>query len=65
MIEAKRIVGDYFTIPQLAAELGVSLGTIYRWNRLKIGPRKLKLGHRRIVYKVEDVRRWIDEGGQK
>jgi len=65
MDENKPVMSGYRTRAELARELGITDRTLRRWDRLRIGPRKLKMGPRRIVYKVEDVRRWLDEGGQK
>jgi predicted DNA-binding transcriptional regulator AlpA len=41
----------------LAEREGVPLDTVYRWNRLRIGPRYMKIG-RHVRYRLADVIAW-------
>lgn len=65
MQASDNLIGNYKTQDQLAEEFGISKGTLLRWHRQGIGPPKTKLGPRRVVYRVEDVRRWLTEGTPK
>lgn len=56
---------DYLTVEQLAEQLGVTTRTVRRWQTLRVGPPRLKCGPRRVLYKVEDVKAWLDSGAQK
>ena len=56
-------LSDYLRPEDLAEQLGVTTRTLRRWRTLRIGPPQLKCGPRRILYKVEDVRAWLDSGG--
>jgi predicted DNA-binding transcriptional regulator AlpA len=46
--------------PDLAEKLNRSLSTLRYWRHIGDGPKSFKLGGR-VVYKVEDVERWIEE----
>jgi len=46
------------TPAQLAEYLGVPLATIYRWNYLGTGPKRLRLG-RHVRFRKNDVERWL------
>jgi hypothetical protein len=41
----------------LAEREGVPLDTVYRWNRLRIGPPYMKIG-RHVRYRLADVIAW-------
>ena len=62
-------LAEYLTIEELAEQLRISPRTIRRWRTLRIGPPHLKCGPRRVLYKLEHVRDWLDSqaagGAQK
>jgi DNA-binding transcriptional MerR regulator len=60
MAELQTALSEYVTIDVLARELGVSTRTIRRWRTLRIGPPHLKCGPRRVLYKLDQVREWLD-----
>ncbi len=52
------LLEDYLTPDQLAEELGKSVRTIARWDRLRIGPPKTLVG-KRPFYRRDAVRQWL------
>jgi predicted DNA-binding transcriptional regulator AlpA len=52
--------GEYLTRPELAAELGVSERTIWRWDGARVGPPRTVLG-KRILYRREGIAKWLRE----
>ena len=53
-------VGDeLLTIGEVAAIVRAPLATLRYWRHLGTGPRSFRLG-RRVVYRVGDLRAWID-----
>lgn len=51
---------EYLYSPeQLVERLGISLGTLYRWNYTKTGPLVLHLG-RHCRYRPSDVDAWLE-----
>lgn len=63
----EKVFAGYLTAQQLCQQLGQMRGrkaicarTLQRWHSLRIGPPRVRIG-RVIVYKVEDIRRWLDE----
>ena len=50
------------TTPEVSEYIGVSESTL-RWWRHKgdEGPKSFTLGKRRVVYRKEDVDRWVEE----
>lgn len=42
---------------QFAERLGVPLETVYGWNKLGTGPRRIKIG-RHVRYRLADVLAW-------
>jgi predicted DNA-binding transcriptional regulator AlpA len=52
--------GAYLTRSELAAELGVSERTIWRWDNARVGPPRTTLG-RRILYRREGVTKWLKD----
>lgn len=49
---------DVFLSPEdLAGRYGVSLETVYGWNKTKSGPRYMKIG-RHVRYRLRDVEAW-------
>ena len=52
------LLDDYLSPDQLAEELGKSVRTIARWDRLRIGPPKTLVG-KRPFYRRDAVRQWL------
>jgi hypothetical protein len=53
------IVGeDFFSEQQLGVELNVTLRTLRRWQQLRIGPPRTRVG-RRILYRKTAVIQWL------
>ena len=48
------------TVPEAAAFLRTPAATLRYWRHLGVGPDSFRLG-RRVVYRFEDLVRWIDE----
>jgi predicted DNA-binding transcriptional regulator AlpA len=43
----------------LAKYLGVCTATAHNWARLGTGPKFIRIGLRRVAYRVEDVSAWL------
>jgi hypothetical protein len=53
------IVGeDFFSEEQLGLELNVTLRTLRRWQQLRIGPPRTRVG-RRVLYRKTAVIQWL------
>jgi hypothetical protein len=53
------IVGeDFFSEQQLGVELNVTLRTLRRWQQLRIGPPRTRVG-RRVLYRKTAVIQWL------
>jgi DNA-binding transcriptional MerR regulator len=50
---------DLLTISETAALLRAPIATLRYWRHIGTGPRSFRLG-RRVLYRREDVRTWID-----
>ena len=50
------------SIKDLAAELGVCVRTLRRWNNRPGAPQRVKK-RRRLMYRRDDVRRWLEQSG--
>jgi excisionase family DNA binding protein len=50
---------DILTVEQLADYLGVPAATVYRWNYVGTGPRRLTVG-RHVRYRRADVELWLE-----
>lgn len=64
MLEQARrtsVAGDLVSIEDLAAERGVSVRTVRRWNNRTDAPQRVKRG-RRHMYRRADVKRWLEQG---
>lgn len=61
--ERNLILGKFLTEAATAAELGVHLRTLRRWDAAGTGPRRLRIGKRRVVYAVRDLEQFIENGG--
>lgn len=53
-----KLLDEFFTRPELAAEFGKSERTLERWERLGIGPPVTRLGNTPI-YCIEGARAWL------
>ena len=51
---------DKVSIEDLAAELGVSVRTLRRWNNGPHAPQRVKRG-RRLMYRRTDVQHWFEQ----
>jgi len=51
-------MSDLMKPQDLADRLGVALITLRKWRQQGKGPRYIKLGHRTIRYRIEDVEEW-------
>jgi DNA-binding transcriptional regulator YiaG len=61
MMEGGRRIpaAELVSIKDLAAELGVSVRILRRWNRRPDAPKRLKRG-RQLMYVRADVARWVE-----
>jgi hypothetical protein len=61
MIEGGRPIRarDLVSIQDLAAELGVSVRTLRRWNKLPDAPKRYRQS-RRLMYRRADVQHWVE-----
>jgi predicted DNA-binding transcriptional regulator AlpA len=59
-----RLLDDYLTVDQLAAELGIASITLKRWQALKQGPPLTRIG-RRVLYRRSSVQAWLARQEQK
>lgn len=50
-----------YTARELAAAIGISEGSLSNMRRKGTGPQFVKLG-KRILYRAEDVDRWLQKG---
>ena len=55
----QQLLDDYLSGDELAAQLGRSLRTIQRWDRLRIGPVPTIIGNRK-VFRMADIQVWLD-----
>lgn len=53
------LLSDYLTIIELAAQLGRTPTTLYRWHVRDIGPPRVRLG-RKVLYKRAAVIEWLE-----
>ena len=58
-MEEKRIEGRLLRPLDVAARIGVPVGTLANWRCDGRGPRYLKVG-RHVRYRVEDLEAWLD-----
>lgn len=52
------LLDDYYSTPELSAELGVCVKTIERWTRLSEGPPLTKLGGK-TYFRKDSTREWL------
>jgi hypothetical protein len=55
---APRLMGGWITRLDLALELGVTVETLHRWEKLRFGPPCVRAG-RKIYYRREAVQDWL------
>lgn len=48
-------------VRDLAAELGISRSTVYKWDELRLIPEKIKLGGK-VFWKKVEISAWVDAG---
>ena len=51
---------DFLTLPEVAKWLRVPEASLRYWRHVRQGPPSFRVG-RRVLYRREDVARWIDE----
>lgn len=56
----QKVLNDYLNPSGLAAELGVTVRTLQRWDSLGYGPPKTKVGHT-VLYDTGGVRQWLKQ----
>ena len=56
MNDAER-ANKHFSPEELAEREGVSLQTVYGWNKMRTGPRYMRIG-RHVRYRAADVLAW-------
>lgn len=61
---AARLLDDYLSTEELAAELGIAPITLKRWQGLKQGPPVTRIG-RRVLYRRAAVQAWLVKQEQK
>lgn len=49
------------TVQELAAELRLAPSTLFSWRHIGTGPRSMKLGKKRVVYRRSEVDAWLAE----
>ena len=57
-----RVADPLLTAEDVAAQLGVTTITVYRWNTAGIGPLAVRLGHPNrpvLRYRQAEVDRWV------
>jgi len=59
MVEPAAGEGRLWTVPELAAFLGVPVATIYKWRTTGDGPTGLRIG-RHLRYRESDVLAWLE-----
>jgi predicted DNA-binding transcriptional regulator AlpA len=66
MLEGDRQMraSDYVSIKELAAELGVSVRTLRRWNKLPDAPQRFQRS-RRLMYRRADVQHWFEQRARR
>jgi hypothetical protein len=58
------LLEDYITPVQLAAELGITLRTLRRWEQMRIAPPRTAI-ERQIFYKISSVKAWMESREQR
>jgi predicted DNA-binding transcriptional regulator AlpA len=61
--DAPTVAAELLTLAEAAAVLRTPVATLRYWRHLGVGPDGFRLG-RRVVYRREDVNRWLAEQQQ-
>ena len=61
--KTQAVPSDLLTLPEAAALLRSPVATLRYWRHLGIGPDGFRLG-RRVMYRREDLNRWVAEQRQ-
>jgi predicted DNA-binding transcriptional regulator AlpA len=56
--ETTPLLSGWLTRPQVAADVGVSVDTLQRWETRRIGPPSVRIG-RKVLYRAEAFREWL------
>lgn len=56
--EPSTLLGGWLSRAQVAAEIGVSVDTLQRWETRRIGPPCVRIG-RKVLYRAEAFREWL------
>jgi predicted DNA-binding transcriptional regulator AlpA len=56
--ETAPLLSGWLTRAQVAAEVGVSVDTLQRWETRRIGPPAVRIG-RKVLYRAEAFREWL------
>lgn len=55
----------YLTVAQVAAELGVSVVTLWKWRKAGKMPKSIAFGPRCVRWPEREIRQWIAERAAK
>jgi hypothetical protein len=58
ILEPASLLGGWLSRAQVAAEIGVSVDTLQRWETRRIGPPCVRIG-RKVLYRAEAFREWL------
>lgn len=53
-----RLLNGWLTRAEVAAEIGVSIDTLQRWESARVGPPSVRLG-RKVLYRADAFREWL------
>lgn len=56
--DGSNVLSDWITREDLAAQLGLKVDTLRRWDARRVGPAFTKIGSR-VLYRREAVREWL------
>jgi hypothetical protein len=56
--EPASLLGGWLSRAQVAAEIGVSVDTLQRWETRRIGPPCVRIG-RKVLYRADAFREWL------
>lgn len=54
--------GTFLSTREVAAETGLSVATLENWRTRGIGPQWVKAGSRRVLYRRDELDRWLKSG---
>jgi predicted DNA-binding transcriptional regulator AlpA len=52
------LLKGWLTRDEVAAQIGVSIDTLQRWQSIRVGPPTVRLG-RRVLYRADAFREWL------